>query len=159
NLSGMTDGPVTAALSVSDAAGNAFSAHASAQLEQSLGKIVTTAFADANIGHAKAASEPFTVIGLGSDDNGAITFTDGNRAHNAGDLLVIRARVCSDLNLSGMTDGPITASLSVTDAAGNPFSAQASAQLDQDIGESPTVAFANANIGRANAASEHFTVA
>ena len=158
NLSGMTDGPITASLSVSDPAGNTFNAQASAQLEQSLGKIVTTTFADANIGRAKAGSEQFTVSGLGSDDNGAITFSDGNPAHNVVVNIVNGVPVSTSVNLSGMTDGPITASLSVSDAAGNTFTAQASAQLDQDIGESAAIAFADANIGRAKAGSEQFTV-
>ena len=157
NLSGMTDGLVTALLSVSDAAGNTFSAHASAQLEQSLGKSVTVTFTDANIGRVKAASEQFTVSGLGSDDNGAITFSDGT--HNVVVSIVNGAPVSPSVNLSGMTDGPITATLLVSDAAGNTFSAHASAQLDQDLNESPTLAFAQANIGRAQAGTAAFMVA
>jgi uncharacterized caspase-like protein len=47
---------------VHDAADNTFNAQASVQL----------GFADANIRRAKAASEQFTVSGLGSGDNGAI---------------------------------------------------------------------------------------
>ena len=159
NLSGMTDGPITASLSVSDPAGNAFSAHASAQLDQDLNENPTLSFANANIGRAQAGSEHFTVAGLDTDDNGAITFSDGNSAHNVVVNIVNGAPVSTSVNLSGMTDGPISASLSVSDPAGNTFTAHASAQLDQDLNENPTLSFANANIGRAQAGSEHFTVA
>jgi hypothetical protein len=156
NLSGMTDGLVTATLLVSDAAGNTFSAHASAQLDQDLNESPTLAFADANIGRAKAGSEQFTVTGLEPDDNGTITFSDGT--HNVVVNIVSGAAVSPSVNLSGMTDGLVTATLLVSDAAGNTFGAHASAQLDQDLNERPTLAFADANIGRAKAASEQFTV-
>jgi hypothetical protein len=41
----------------------------------------------------------------------------------------------TSVNLSGMTDGPITASLSVSDVAGNTFHASATAQLNQHTDE------------------------
>src|SRR5262249_39252809 len=116
-------------------------------------------FANANIGRANAASEHFTVAGLDTDDNGAITFSDGNPAHNVVVNIVNGAPLSTSVNQTGRTSCRKRASLLVSDAAGNPFSEQASAQLDQDLSESPTLAFADANIGRAQAASEHFTVA
>ena len=105
----------------------------------------------------KAASEQFTVAGLEFDDNGAITFSDGS-SHNVVVNIVNGAPVSTSVNLSGMTDGLVTALLSVSDAAGNTFSAHASAQLEQSLGKSVTVTFTDANIGRVKAASEQFTV-
>jgi hypothetical protein len=164
NLSGLTDGPITASLSASDPAGNHFLATATAQLDQDIGESAAIAFADANIGRAKAGSEQFTVSGLGSDDNGAITFSDGNPAHNVVVNIVNGASVGNSVNLSGMTDGPITATLLVSDAAGNMFSAQASAQLDQDIGEQASLHLtvdgnSATPIGAAGAVAVSFAVA
>src|SRR5262249_57767796 len=105
SLAGVVEGAIPALLLVHDAAGNTFNAGASTQLEQSLGKAVTVSFADANVGQAKAASEPFTVIGLGSDDNGAITFSDGNPAHNVVVNIDRKSVVYAKGNLPGRTDG------------------------------------------------------
>src|SRR5262249_23159873 len=107
--------------------------HASAQLDQDLSENPTLAFANANIGQAQAVSEPFTVAGLESDDNGAITFSDGT--HNVVVNVINGVPVSTSVNLSGMTDGPITASLSVSDVAGNTFQATATAQLNQHSDE------------------------
>ena len=136
NLSGFTDGPITATLAASDAAGNTFGASANATLDQDAGETATVSFADANIGLAKAGAEHFTVGGLDTDDNGTVTFSDGNVAHNQVVAITNGAAASSTVNLSGMTDGPITATLTASDAAGNTFGASANATLDQTT---PTV--------------------
>ena len=158
NLSGLSDGPITATLSTSDPAGNTFNATATARLDQDLDEHPTVAFALANIGKANAETVQFTVNGLEPDDNGAITFSDGNHAHDIVVNIVNGVPVSNSVNLSGLSDGPITATLSTSDPAGNTFNATATARLDQDLDEHPTVAFALANIGKANAETVQFTV-
>ena len=103
NLSGMTDGPITATLLVTDPSGNTFHATATAQLDQDLNEHPTVAFAQANIGRATAAAVAFVVLGLESDDNGTITFSDGNHAHDVVVKVVNGVPVSNTVNLSGMT--------------------------------------------------------
>jgi hypothetical protein len=89
--------------------------------------------ADANIGLAKAQAEGFTVSGLEPDDKGTVTFNTPS-----GPVLVQIVNgvpVSSTVNLSGPVDGSVTATLFVQDAAGNTFTANASATLDQDATE------------------------
>ena len=133
NLSGLSDGPITATLSASDPAGSTFNVTATARLDQDLDEHPTVAFALANIGKANAGTVQFTVNGLEPDDNGTITFSDGT--HNVVVNIVKGAPVSTSVNLSGLSDGPITATLSASDPAGNTFSAHASTQLDQDLNE------------------------
>ena len=118
----------------------------------------TLTFADANIGRTNAAAVLFTVGGLNNAGNGTITFSDGNHANDVVVQIVNGLPASSTVNLSGMADGPITATLLVTDPSGSTFHATATAQLDQDLEEHPTVAFALANIGKANAGTVQFTV-
>ena len=81
----------------------------------------------------------FAVNGLEPDDNGTITFSDGNHAHDVVVNIINGVPATNSVNLSGLTDGPITASLSASDPAGNQFQATATAQLDQDVAEQVVV--------------------
>src|SRR5262249_51500334 len=137
NLSSLSDGTITSSLAVSDPAGNQFSASGNAvPLDQDLGEHPTVAFADANIGKANAGAEHFTVGGLAPDDTAVITFTDHLGVSKTA---TVTTNGTFTVDLSTLSDGTITASMTVSDPAGNTFSATASAQLDQDIGEQLTV--------------------
>jgi Ca2+-binding RTX toxin-like protein len=72
----------------------------------------------------------FTVNGIEPDDNGAITFSDGNSAHDVVVNIVHGMPVSTSVNLFGLSDGPITATLLASDPAGNTFNATATARLD-----------------------------
>jgi FecR protein len=132
DFSRFSDGVITATLSLTDPSGNQFHTTASVELDQDLNENPTIAFAQSNLDHATAASVAFAVSGLEPDDNGAIIFSDGNHAHDVTVNIVNGVTVSQTVNLSGLTDGPITASLSASDPAGNHFHATATAQLDQD---------------------------
>ena len=137
DLSGLTDGTITATLHLNnDAAGNSFT------------NVVTTATLDrdtalkltvnggAPIGAATAAATPFTVAGIESDDNGTVSFSDGT--HTPVVVNIVNGVVAATaVNLAGLTDGTITATLHLnSDAAGNPFTnVVTTATLDQDSGE------------------------
>ena len=102
----------------------------------------TLAFADANIGYTSAPVEGFAIGGLDADDNGTVTFSDGNPADNQVIAITNGVASTSTVDLSGMTDGPVTASLSVSDAAGNNFTANAGATLDRDAGKQAALSLA-----------------
>jgi hypothetical protein len=129
NLSGMTDGLVTATLSVSDAAGNTFGATGSAQLDQDLGEnpsVLVNGGSTTPIGKAGASAVPFAVGGLASDDSGTLTFSDGTNSVTVtitnGQVVAGAHNTATTVDLSGLADGvTITSSLSVSDPAGNPF--------------------------------------
>jgi hypothetical protein len=158
DLHNMADGKITATLSASDPARNSFNATANAILDRDVEEFVTVSFADANIGAAKAGAEGFTVGGLEPDDTGTVTFSDGNPADDVQVAIVNGAAAASTVKLTGLNDGQISATLSVKDPAGNTFNASASATLDRDTDEHPTIAFDDANIGLNTAPNEGFTI-
>jgi hypothetical protein len=128
DLSKLADGTVTAAVVVTDLAGNTFKAGSSntATLDQDLGEqaaLKLTVNPGTNpINAATAIKVPFTVSGLESDDSGTITFSDGNPADNVVVQIVNGVSQATSVNLSGMLDGTITSTLALNnDTAGNTF--------------------------------------
>ena len=140
DLSGFTDGTVTASLSASDAAGNTFTADSSntATLDQDNGEqaALSLSFVDTTILTAHANAVHFTVGGLDAEDSAVVTFRDSLGSTTT---KTVSANGTATVDLSGLADGAITASLQVaTDAAGNtftPVAASNSATLDQDATE------------------------
>jgi hypothetical protein len=113
---------------------------------------------DTLIGAAEAEAVSFTVAGLDSDATAVASFTDGTTT--------VTANVTKDgagtVDLSGLTDGAITSSLAITDAAGNTATVTgASATLDQTADGAPaaTLTLADTLIGAAEAETVSFTVA
>jgi hypothetical protein len=93
------------------------------------------------IGAATAGAVPFTIAGIESDDNGTVSFSDGSHAAVVVNI-VNGAPAASTVNLSGLNDGTITATLHVNnDAAGNSFTnVITAATLDTDrLAETPTL--------------------
>ena len=149
NLSSLSDGTITSLLTVSDTAGNQFSASGNTvPLDQDLGEhpsVLVNGGSPTPIGAAGAGQVAFTISGLASDDSGTLTFSD-----QAGHAMVVaiangqavdsQGHPLSTVNLSSLSDGTITSSLTVSDTAGNQFSASGNAvPLDQDLGEHPSV--------------------
>ena len=166
DLSGLADGAITASLQVAtDAAGNTFTpvaASNSATLDQDAAEQATLSFVNTLIGAAGTPAVHFSVGGLASDDSGSITFTDA--ANNTKTVDIVNGTpVSATVDLSGFTDGTVTASLSASDAAGNTFTANSSntATLDQANEEQAalTLTVGNTDIGAAAAAAVAFTVA
>src|SRR5207248_719257 len=75
------------------------------------------------------------VGGLEGEEHGTLTFRDGIAAGNKEVTISNGAPTATTVDLSGMKDGPVTASRSVSDAASNSFKAKGSATLDRDTGE------------------------
>ena len=85
--------------------------------EQGLLKLTVTTTA---ISAATAASVPFTIAGLDSEDTGTVTFTDVN--HKTVVVNVNGNQNSYTANLSSLADGTVTSSLAVSaDPAGNTF--------------------------------------
>ena len=117
------------------------------------------------IGIAIAGAVPFTVGGLESDDSGTVSFSDGRLA-----AVVVNIAngvpAASTVNLTGLTDGTITATLHLNnDAAGNSFTnVVTNSTLDQDTGEQAALALtvdgkSATPIGAAGARTVAFTIA
>jgi hypothetical protein len=118
------------------------------------------------ISAAGAGATPVAVSGLKSDDNGTLTFSDGNPADNQVLTIVNGVLNQSSVNLSLMKDGPVASTLTITDAANNAFSKSGNTvTLDQGLGEQTQLALAvdgggtAAAVGASGASSVGFTVA
>jgi hypothetical protein len=82
------------------------------------------------INAANATSVQFTATGFQSDDNGTVTFSDGNPLHNQVVAITNGVLASTTVNLSGMNNGTITETLSLNpDAAGNTFTTVSTHQL------------------------------
>src|SRR6185369_11354733 len=134
DLSGLTDGPITSVLNVTDDAGNPASANGAnidldtdADVGNVLALNVGAPFLVRNA--AEAGAVGFTVAGLDADASGSVTFSDGTNTV----VVAVSANGAYTADLSGLTDGTITSVLNVTDDAGNPASANgANIDLDTD---------------------------
>jgi hypothetical protein len=87
------------------------------------------------IGAAVAQVVPFTVSGIEPDDSGTVSFSDGSHAPVV--VAIVNGQVPATVDLSGLNDGAVTATLHLNpDASGNIFTdVIANATLDQDAGE------------------------
>jgi hypothetical protein len=99
------------------------------------GEQPTLSFADTLVGSAGAKTVSFTVGGIDpADDTAVITFKDQNGKTTTA---TVTANGTATADLSMLADGPITASMVVTDTAKNTFNATSSnsATLGQDTGQ------------------------
>jgi hypothetical protein len=102
------------------------------------------------IGAAIAGAVPFTAAGYESDDNGSVSFSDGSHAPVVVNI-TNGMLAATTANLTGLNDGPITATLHLNnDAAGNSFTdVTTSATLDQDTGEQSNATLSGLTDGNA----------
>ena len=144
NLSTLSDDTsITSSLSVSDAAGNSFSATGNAvTLDQDLSEhpsVLVDNGSTTPIGRGGASAVALAISGLAADDNGTLTFSDGTHSVTVtiahGQVVAGENNTTTTVNLSTLSDDTsITSSLSVSDAAGSSFSATGNAvTLDQDL--------------------------
>jgi hypothetical protein len=133
NLSNFSDDiPITSSLTVSNAAGNTFTASGNTvTLDQDATEVahVTVNGGTTLIQTSNASAVAFGISGLASDDSGTLTFSDG-----LGDTVTVTItngvvvaganNTATTVNLSTFKDdATITSSLSVNDPAGNTFTA------------------------------------
>src|SRR6185295_19337865 len=122
DLSGLSDGPVTASISASDTAGNSATGAGDSSVKDVTADVggnlsVTINDGDGYINNAERGAVGFTVAGLDADAGATVTFSDGNPAHNV--VATVGSNGTFNVDLSGLSDGPVTASISASDTAGN----------------------------------------
>ena len=78
---------------------------------------VTINDGDGVISAAEQGAASYTVAGVDADAHATVTFSDGNPLHNV--VVASLANGTFAANLSGLSDGPIVASIAVSDTAGN----------------------------------------
>ena len=125
NLTTLNDGQITSVLAINtDPAGNSFTPvnGNAVVLDQDTGEqaaLALTVNGGAPIGSTTAGAVPFTAVGFESDDNGSVSFSDGSHTPVVVNITngVLAA---TTVNLAGLNDGTITATLLLNnDAAGN----------------------------------------
>ncbi|QDH81320.1 T9SS type B sorting domain-containing protein [Echinicola soli] len=137
DLSGLSDGNVTLTVYLTDGAGNQGSnATDSETKDADLPSGYSVAWDDVLVNANEAASTGFTVSGaeLGSTLNYSISSSgDGNTAVLTGSTLVSNGIMPFPVDVSSLTDGVLTVTITLTDAAGNSgvMSSDNSAVLDQ----------------------------
>ena len=95
------------------------------------------------INATESTSVAFTVAGLANDVTGAVTFTDSSNQHV---VVNIQGSGNYSADLSTLSDGTITSSLSAADAAGHAtMSTGNTVSLDADRDLNPTVSISAAN--------------
>ena len=114
-----TDGSHTVVVTDTDFAGNTKSANLTFTLDTSADKgtplSVTINDGDGYVNNAEKGAVSFTVAGLDSDATAVITFSDGTNTVATS----VNADGSATADLSGLTEGTITATIAATDTAGN----------------------------------------
>ena len=159
NLSSLADGTINASLSVTDSAGNAQTVASgnSLTLDQDLAEHPsvtvdngsTTPIGGPSSIQVRSTAVPFAINGIESDDSGTLTFKDSSNdtvtvTITNGAAVVGTNNTTSTVNLSSLSDGSITSSLSLSDTAGNTFSGSGNTvALDRDSTESLSISVDN----------------
>jgi hypothetical protein len=122
NLSGLSDGPITASVSATDTAGNSASGAGDSSVKDTTADAggdlaVTINDGDGYVNASEKSAVSYTLGGVDGDAAATVRFSDGNAAHDV--VVGGLHNGTTTVNLSGLSDGPITASVSATDTAGN----------------------------------------
>gem|GEM_PF-2535511 len=139
DLSSLSDGPLTVNASVTDAAGNPAQAVDDANLDTIAN--ITVSLDDLNA--SNVGNAPIT----GTSDVGGgrtVTLVISDNDPNTPDITVTATTnpdgsYSTNVDLSSLSDGPLTVNASVTDAAGNPAQATDDAALDATPTDAPTI--------------------
>ncbi|MES2113910.1 MAG: DUF4347 domain-containing protein, partial [Pseudomonadota bacterium] len=155
NLSTFNDGAITVTIAATDAAGNhANGAGAATTLDTTAdaGNDLAVHVSDSLVNNAEKGAVAYTVAGLDADATATVTFSDGLHSVNGSD---------GSVNLSSLTDGPITVAISATDAAGNHANgASAATTLDTtaDVGNDLAVHVSDSLVNNAEKGAVAYTV-
>ncbi len=145
DLSGLTDGPLSVTATVTDAAGNVATANDTASLDTSAG--ISVSLADVNAANAAAVPISGTTTGIEPGRTVTLVVSDADPATpNVSVTAVINpdGSYSTTADLSNLSDGPLSVTASVTDAAGNPATANDTASLDTSAGITVSLADVNA---------------
>jgi hypothetical protein len=130
NLSVLTDGNITSALSARDSAGATATANGnsvSLDTDKDLNPAIT-------VNAANPANVKFTISGFEGDETGTMTFTDSTGRQ---DVVNVGSNGTYSADLSNLANGTLTYLLSETDAAGNTINVDPTATLGDGSANAP----------------------
>ncbi len=163
DVSALPDGVLTFSVTLTDAMGNTgFAATAAATLDQTAPAGYSVGLSDDTLDETEAPNTFFQISGgeVGATFSYTIT-SDGGAGSVAGSgTITSTAQVISGIDVSGLPDGTLTFSATLTDAAGNAGAAATDATtLDQDAPVGYSITADDDRIGAAEAATTSFTFA
>ncbi|ABC29956.1 RTX toxins and related Ca2+-binding protein [Hahella chejuensis KCTC 2396] len=163
NLSGLNDGTLTLSVILTDAAGNTATAVTdTATLDKTAPNGHSVSFDDSTISSTEATSQSFTFASaeVGANYSYNISSSGGGTAVTGSGTIASASQQVTGLNLSGLNDGTLTLSVTLTDPAGNAATAVTdTATLDKTAPNGHSVSFDDAMINATEAASQSFTFA
>ena len=163
DLSGLSDGTLTLSVVLTDTAGNAATAVTdTATLDTAAPSGQSVSFDDASINSTEASSQSFTFAGgeIGSTYNFTISSSGGGTNVTGSGTLTTATDQITGLDLSGLGDGTLTLSVTLTDTAGNIATAVTdTATLDASAPSGHSVSFDDDTINSTEAGSQSFTFA
>ncbi|WP_265561653.1 Ig-like domain-containing protein [Sphingomicrobium arenosum] len=140
DLSGLAAGTLTATLKVTDTEGNHTTVEATATLagDATAPTGYSASFDDALLNASEATNAAFTMAGaeVGATYAYSITSSGGGSAVTGSGTVASTGEQLSGLDLSGLGDGTLTLSLTLTDAAGNAGSAVTASTIKDATGPS-----------------------
>ncbi len=155
NLETWANGTVSASLAVTDPAGNSFSATATAAIDPDYGATASVSGPTGTLGSASASAVKFAVTTPdGGTDTGSLTLTDGT-FHTT---VAVTGNGTYKENLSNWPNGTVAATLTVSDPAGNSFTASTTVAIDPDFGATASVSGPTKTLGSVSASAVKFTV-
>lgn len=162
DLSTLNDGALTLSLTLTDTAGNAGAA-AVGTVSKDTGAPAsyTVAFTSATISAAQSTATSFSFTGAEIGTTYNYTISDGASHTATGSGTISSAtQTVGSINVSGLNDGTLSLSVTLTDAASNVgAAATATATKDSGTPSGYTVAFTPSIVGSGNVASIGFSFA
>ncbi|GLQ30236.1 hypothetical protein GCM10007876_07140 [Litoribrevibacter albus] len=161
DLSGLGDGTLTLSVTVTDTAGNAATAVTdTATLDATSPSGHSVSFDDTTINNTEASSQSFTFAGgeVGAGYSYTISSSGGGTNVTGTGTLASATDQITGLDLSGLSDGALTLSVTVTDTSGNAATAVTdTATLDTTAENGHSVAFDDSAINESEASNQSFT--
>jgi hypothetical protein len=122
DLTGFNNGAINSSMVITDIAGNTKTVTGqSTTLDTTAdaGAKATIVLNDGDgyLNKTESGAASYTISGVDSDATATVRFSDGNAAHDV--VVSGLGNGTATVNLTGLTDGPVTASVSVSDTAGN----------------------------------------
>ncbi|WP_328188043.1 Ig-like domain-containing protein [Marinobacter sp. OP 3.4] len=161
DLSSLSDGTLTLSVTLTDTAGNsAVAVTDTATLDASAPSGQSVSFDDAtyNSGEAGSASFTFSSAEVGADFSYTVSSNGGGTPLTGTGNVASAGEQVGGLDLSGLSDGTLTLSVTLTDTAGNAATAVTdTATLDASAPNGQSVSFDDATLNGSEAGAASFT--
>ncbi|MCE5268559.1 MAG: peptidylprolyl isomerase [Planctomycetaceae bacterium] len=121
NLSGLSNGSLTYSVKLTDTAGRTGTATASATLDKTAPTSYSITAGQATLNATQAASTKFTFAGaeVGATYNYTVTSSGGSGSVTGSGTITSATQQITGINVSGLPEGTLTYSVTLTDTAGN----------------------------------------